>query len=152
MVLNQIWEQANPDIIGVAEQGDIFGTSLTVGDFDGDGRDDLGIGVPREDVGSLTDAGAANVLYGSNIGLTISRNEIWTQESNVEGVEEEFDLFGSSLASADFNGDNRADLAIGVRGESVGSIQAAGAVNVLYSSSSGVAITIKITRCHAHAK
>jgi hypothetical protein len=35
---------------GTPQAGDTFGQSLAVGDFDGDGRDDLAIGVPGEDV------------------------------------------------------------------------------------------------------
>lgn len=39
---------------------------------------------------------------------------------------------------SDFNGDGRADLAIGVQGEDIGSAEDAGAVNVLYGSSTGL--------------
>jgi hypothetical protein len=46
-----------------------------------------------------------------------------------------------AYANSDFNNDGRDDLAIGVPGESVGSKQFAGAVNVLYGSSSGLAAT-----------
>jgi hypothetical protein len=42
-----------------------FGTSLTVGDFDGDGYGDLAIGAPFENDFGLTDIGAVAVLYGS---------------------------------------------------------------------------------------
>ena len=45
-----------------------FGAALAAGDFDGDGRDDLAVGVPGESVGAVDDAGAVNVLYGTASG------------------------------------------------------------------------------------
>ncbi|TMK96665.1 MAG: hypothetical protein E6G40_10595 [Actinobacteria bacterium] len=47
---------------------------------------------------------------------------------------------GGSLFS-DFNNDGFADLAIGVRGEDVGTVPGAGAVNVLYGSAGGLQAT-----------
>jgi hypothetical protein len=46
-------------------------------DFNGDGCADLAIGVPREDVGSVTDAGMVNVIYGGSQGLTAAHNQGW---------------------------------------------------------------------------
>jgi hypothetical protein len=40
------------------------------GDFNGDGFADLAVGAPYEDVGTVADAGAVNVLYGSAAGLS----------------------------------------------------------------------------------
>ena len=57
-------KSANPDIVDTAETSDSFGNSLAVGDFNGDDRDDLAIGVPFEDIGTTTDAGMVNVIYG----------------------------------------------------------------------------------------
>jgi FG-GAP repeat len=42
-------------------------------DFNNDGAADLAVGVPGEDVGSISDAGAVNVLYGSASGLLDGR-------------------------------------------------------------------------------
>jgi hypothetical protein len=39
-------------------------------DFNHDGFADLVVGVPFEDIGSISDAGAVNVLYGSAAGPT----------------------------------------------------------------------------------
>src|SRR5574337_1224048 len=50
-------------------------------DFDGDGFDDLVVGVSGEDIGGIVNAGAVNVIYGSSSGLSSSGNQIWHQDS-----------------------------------------------------------------------
>ena len=115
-------------------------------DFNNDGFDDLAIGVPNEDVGSIEDAGAVNVIYGSASGLssTVKADQFWSQNTaNVEEVAEATDHFGSALSTGDFNNDGFADLAIGVINEDVGSLEDAGAVNVIYGSASGLSSTVK---------
>jgi FG-GAP repeat len=108
-------------------------------DFNNDGAADLAVGVPGEDVGSISDAGAVNVLYGSAAKLTGTGSQIFTQDTPGVGSSAEVgDFFGDALATGDFNNDGFTDLAVGVPGESVGTIQAAGAVNVLYGSASGL--------------
>jgi hypothetical protein len=56
-----------------------FGTALAIGDFNGDGIDDLAIGVPGEDVDGISNAGAVNVLYGSAGGLRSVDDQLWQQ-------------------------------------------------------------------------
>ncbi len=68
---DQIWHQDSFGMEGIAEAFDRFGSSLTVGDFNNDGKDDLAIGVPGEDIGNITNAGATNILYGSASGLIV---------------------------------------------------------------------------------
>lgn len=123
---------------GVPESNDRFGSSLAAGDFDGDGRDDLAIGVPGEDVGSKVDAGSVNVLYSGASGLGKSGNQSWTQNGAVNGAVEQGDRFGTALAAGDFDGNGKDDLAIGVPGEDIGSKTDAGSVNVLYGRRSGL--------------
>jgi hypothetical protein len=88
------------------------------------------------------DAGAVNVVYGSNTGL-VGRNQTLTQDSpGVVGTAELGDQFGIALARGvffnNFNGDDFADLAIGAVGEDVGTQLDAGAVNVQYGSAAGL--------------
>jgi hypothetical protein len=136
---DQLWHQDVPGIEGAAETGDKFGAALSWGDFNGDGFDDLAIGVPREDVGSVVDAGAVNVIYGSASGLSATGNQLWHQNvSEILGATGAGDFFGSSLVAGDFNGDGVDDLAIGIPGEDVGSFGNTGAVNVVFGSFSGL--------------
>jgi hypothetical protein len=105
-----------PGVGGAAEAGDEFGSALAAGFFDS-GPSDLAIGAPFEDLGTATNAGAVNVVYGSNTGL-VGRNQTLTQGSpGVVGNAESGDLFGAALARGiffnNFNGDDFTDLAIG---------------------------------------
>ncbi len=126
-------------ILDSAEADDSFGYALAAGDFDGDGFEDLAVGVVAEDVGALTAAGAVNVIYGTSAGLAATGNQYWTQDSSgIAGSAESVDYFGWSVTAGDFNGDGYCDLAVGVPYEDVGAAANAGAVNVIYGSASGL--------------
>ncbi len=135
---NEGWHQNSSGVQGVAEARDRFGLSLAVGDFDNDNRDDLAIGVPYEDIGSVRDAGAVNILYGSSGGgLTAAGDQTFHQDSSgINGVAEHRDHFGFSLAAGDFDNDGRDDLAVGVPDEDLGSLVDAGSVNIIYGNGS----------------
>jgi hypothetical protein len=108
-------------------------------DFNGDGFADLAVGVPLEDVGSVADAGAVNVIYGSDSGLTSAGDQFWSQNSSgIEGKAEKGDQFGVSVASGDFDGDGFSDMAVGANAEDVDNVANAGAVSVLYGSAAGL--------------
>lgn len=126
---------------GTAETGDQLGYALASGDFNQDGYMDLAMGVPYEDIDSVVNAGAVNIIYGGLNGLAHRRGQcqIFNENSpNVIGVSETGDKFGASLSSGDFDQDGYADLAIGSPGETIdGSIEA-GKVTILFGSSSGL--------------
>jgi FG-GAP repeat protein len=138
---DQFWNQDVDGVIGLAEHLDAFGYSVAAGDFEGDGFDDLAVGVPREDGGgeSIPQSGAANILYGSAEGIQAARDWHLEQgDSSVTDSTERFDRFAAALAIDDFNGDGHADLAAGVPFEEVGVVPDAGAVHVLYSTEIGL--------------
>jgi disulfide bond formation protein DsbB len=136
---DQFWHQDRPDVRDAAETSDVFGISLVAADFGRGSPADLAVGVSGEKVGTVT-GGAVTVLYGSPAGLSAAGNQIWHQDSaGVRESAEEGDGFGSALAGADFGSSSQADLAVGVPGEDLNLLLDAGAVNVLYGASSGLA-------------
>jgi hypothetical protein len=141
-LFSQDYSGYDGDVQGDAEINDFMGSSLASGDFDDDGYADLAVGTPGEDVGTISNAGAVNVLYGSEDGLSASSDQLWYQDvTGVVDTCEASDAFGSAVAAGDFNCDGYDDLAAGVPGESVGSITQAGAVHIFYGSASGLTAT-----------
>jgi hypothetical protein len=135
-----LWiDQDTPGVLEVAEARDDFGKALAIGDLNGDGFDDLVVGVPGEDVGSVNGAGGVNVFYGSSGALTISGNQWFDQDTGcVLEASETSDNFGNALAIGDLDGDGYDDLVVGAPYETVGSEVSAGGVNVLYGSAAGL--------------
>jgi hypothetical protein len=75
--------------------------SLASGDFNSDGKDELAVGVPLENIGTESDGGAVNVLYGSSSGLQTSSpsDQFWHQNSpGIQDSPEDGDIFGAALS------------------------------------------------------
>jgi hypothetical protein len=138
------WTQGSLGGVRV-DAGDRFGLALAMGDFTGDGREELAIGVPYENISGAFNAGIVHVLRGTSAGLTSTNAMIFHQDRpGVAGSAESLDTFGLALAVGEFNGPRSAarprhDLAIGVPGERLSGRAGAGAVHVLYASSTGAA-------------
>ena len=118
--------QDTPGVEGDAEDGDRFAAALAAGDFDGDGFDDLAVGVPLEDLEwgfpDYVNAGAVQVFHGSVAGLDLRRQQWIDQSAKLGGVPVSGDVgtddrFGFALIAGDWNGDRADDLAIGVHGD-----------------------------------
>lgn len=113
-------------------------------DFNGDGVADLAVGAPGEDVGTIVDAGAVTVMYGSASGLAITpiagvpAPQFLHQNmaGYADGAEEQ-DAFGAAVVGGNFDGDAYSDLAVGVPGEDGG----LGAVHVIRGSAAGLTPT-----------
>lgn len=137
---NELFNQGSPHVPGIAQAGDLFGSSLAAGDFNGDGFTDLAVGSPGENANGVTNSGAVHVLYGSTSGLDGGFTQVFTQRdlSTFPVQNEAGDQFGFSLVWADFGRTGEADLAIGTPFEDFGDKTDAGAVFVLYGTLSGL--------------
>ncbi|SDR87137.1 FG-GAP repeat-containing protein [Friedmanniella luteola] len=136
---DQLVHQNSAGANDVAETGDHFGQALAVGDVSGSTKRDLVVGIPYENVGRVADAGAVHVLRGTGGALSTAGDQVISQNTkNVADKAETGDRFGWSLAVADLAGNSKADLAVGVPRENVGSISDAGAVHLLRGGTGGV--------------
>jgi len=123
---------------GLSEIADAFGAELVAGDFDGDGRGDLVIGIPFENFAAATDCGQVNVVYGAPGGFDFGSTQFWAQDNILgAGTSESGDDFGWAAAAGDFDGDGRDDLAVGSPGEFVTGL-GDGAATVFMGSATGL--------------
>ncbi len=113
------------------------GTTAAVGDFDGDGRDEVAIGYPL-DPALGTSRGSVSIVDRSNVGTWTTQEVIRIGSDGYIGVAADRDFLGTSLASGDFDNDGYDDLAIGASSRPYPGAIDAGAVLVVYGSSSGI--------------
>ncbi|KUN24803.1 esterase [Streptomyces antibioticus] len=131
----QWWSQNSPGVPGTAERGDAWGNDLSVADVDGDGRADVAIGAPGEDVGTVADAGAVWLLRGSRTGLTGTGSQSFDQNTaNIPGTAETSDAWGAQVRLVDTDGDGRAELVAAAPDENAGD----GAVWLLPAGGNGL--------------
>ncbi len=122
---------------GANEAGDGLGGAVAVGDFDGNGFDDLAMGAPYEDVGTTANAGAVAVNYADGLGVSHEDAQIWTA-AEMTGPVQQNAFLGYSLAAADLDQDGFEDLIVGAPYETIGGNFAAGAFYVLRGSALGL--------------
>src|SRR5207237_475095 len=83
---DQFWTEATRGMgDGGAQADDRFGTSVASGNFNADGYGDLAAGIRLKDVGTIVDAGAMSIIYGSATGLQDNgiggpNDQFWTQD------------------------------------------------------------------------
>lgn len=120
---------------------DEFGQNVQGANFGSGGRDDLAIGASHESYGATNDAGGVHVLYGGPNGLVIANNLFVNQDSpDVLDSVEANDLFGARLGAADYDGNGRSELTVGIFAEEIDGANRAGAVQVFYGSAGGLDI------------
>ena len=100
-------ELTRPGLRAQGRRSDV--ATLVSGDFDGDGIDDVALGVPESDL-SRPQGGAVFIFKGSATGLPDAPT--WTITGSSDTAQ-----FGSVLAAGDLDGDGKADLAISAPGD-----------------------------------
>ncbi len=100
-----------------ADAGDQLGTSVAVGDVNGDGIPDLLVGAPRASGpdNQRGGAGEAYIVYGKRVIPSVIDIQNQTQDVIVFGAKA-LDNVGSAVAAADLDGDGLQDLILGARG------------------------------------
>jgi hypothetical protein len=105
--------------------------NLVTGDFDGDGIQDVALGVPESDLGRPT-GGAVFVFKGSREGLPSAPTWVLTGDSDTAGL-------GTVIAAGDLDGDGQDDLAVSEPGADV-TVADSGAVLLYKFGPSGPAL------------
>ena len=116
------------------EAGDRFGSSLAVGDFDGNGFDDLAVGSPGENSGQ----GAIFWFLGTSIGL-FGGSGHYTQDDFGQ-TPRNGDGFGTTIATGNFISTANDDLAASAPFRNVAGNEDAGVVYQIPGAASGLAV------------
>jgi hypothetical protein len=106
-----------------------FGWLLAVGDFNGDGTDDIAVGNPAGGTGGLV-----MMFYGNRGGTQI----LSEGTPGVPGTPEIDDLFGYSLTEVQVTSRGWFDLVVGVPGETTGGPKLAGMMLLIPGSTGGL--------------
>ncbi|WP_416979051.1 FG-GAP repeat domain-containing protein [Streptomyces sp. T028] len=121
--------QAPDNIPGAPERGDQYGYSMAVYDADLDGCSDLVVGIPYEDLGTVPDAGLVQVIYGATTGLGSGKavkEFLQGSDKPLGGGTEAEDWVGYAVAAGKTSA-GTPYLLIGSPGESIGTVEDAGA-------------------------
>ncbi|NEB13256.1 VCBS repeat-containing protein [Streptomyces coelicoflavus] len=120
----KLFDQDTPGIAGGPETEDYFAASLAGGDFDGDGVDDLVVGMRSEAIGSVKGSGAALVLFGNATGGITTKGAVWVDQdtAGVPGVVSEGDHFGWTVGALDTDGNGRVEPLVGAPGNGAGTV------------------------------
>lgn len=138
----------NSTIDGVAIKetagaGDLFGDTLTIGNFGRGAIADLAIGASGEKVGDVPGAGAVHIVYGSAEGVTGTGNQLWHQDTTqggvlIKGKANENEAFGRSSTAGNLGKSTHEDLVIGTSYDRIAGLDRPGSITVLYGSDEGL--------------
>ncbi|MFE4824707.1 trypsin-like serine protease [Streptomyces sp. NPDC056704] len=126
-------------VSGGAEASDWFGEAMATVDYNEDGCTDLVVGTPSEDLGTATDAGVVDVLYGASGGLgTGATKDTHFEQGSGTGsfaasTPETGDRTGQALAAGTTTA-GEPFLVIGSPGEAIGSVAKAGMAFYVHGS------------------
>jgi FG-GAP repeat len=125
----QVFTQNKPGVPRRAELGDHFGSSLAAVDWNLDGFDDLAVGVPDEDGGTLLNSGLVQTFVSNGTSLAPS---VAVAEHHLLPFQRQSQAqFGFAIASGDFNGNGFVDVAISAPGATVSMAAQAGVIHTV---------------------
>ena len=115
---------------GSRTPGQRRGAATRRADFNGDGFTDLAVGGPNAGTDHV---GAVTIVLGGPNGLRDANIDTLSPQDGAAD-----DAFGQSMATADFDGDGFADLAVGIPFREVGGVMDAGQVDLLFGNGDGI--------------
>ena len=116
--------------------GALFGHSVSAGDLNGDGFDEIIVGTPREDVGDNESQGRVYTFYG----LTSKLRHILDCPNPRPDA-----LFGYSVNAVDLVSDYREEVIVGAPGEDVGGNESQGRVYTFYGATGKLHLPLNCT-------
>ena len=127
--------------LGMNERNDRFGHAVAIGDFDGNGWNDVAVGAPNETYNGVRRSGYVSLLRGGNGDLTGWRGFT----SSALSAPQEYDDFGYALTAGYMDTDFYEDLVVGAPGMDAGAFNA-GAALVYRGSNTGLFAQRKLTQ------
>ncbi|MFH8475499.1 S8 family peptidase [Streptomyces sp. NPDC018000] len=135
--INVSINQDKPGVDGVAESGDMFGSSIAAS------ANHVVIGAPGESIGTLANAGQVQVLMHNLSAENIPTPVQGINQNEVNSAAEAGDQFSASLAAVAYSPSGATTptdtvIAVGSPGEALETVAQAGAVHTLRITSAGV--------------
>ncbi|MES2617534.1 MAG: S8 family serine peptidase, partial [Bacteroidota bacterium] len=126
-----------PGFTGQLKDGDYFGQAVrNIGDFDGDGINDIAVGAQLDDDGGSNQGAIYLMMLNAN-GTIKSKQKISATQGGFTGSLSGHNFFGSSVARIkDLDGDGFDDIAVGQIYDNTGTTRA-GAVWILFMKADG---------------
>ena len=116
-----------------------LGSTVTIGDVNGDGFGDIVAGAFDAGVNGHGQAGAVAAFYGSATGVSAARRTtVHEHSTGVPGNADSAEAFGGSVSVGDVTGDGIADVLVSAPYDKVGSFEQAGAAYLFRGSAQGL--------------
>jgi hypothetical protein len=123
--------QGSDSVGNTPSANDRFGTTLAAADLDNDGKTDLLVGTPLEDISGQSDSGLAQIIWGSSNGLGKGKASTQITQSSFGRTVTSGDQLGYAVDASNELGSDLPMVAVGVPRGNVSSQNDAGWVGFL---------------------